>query len=367
MKKILHLVVLVLLTTSILTLASCTSKKTIETAKEYVDEYYRCINNKNAIKCFYMFNKNSSDKIEAKYGINTIDLLFSRSTILGSVEEYKVTSQNYYKEGTDKYVDFDVLVKYQNTEINEKHQVIIKEDGQIAINVFEFEEDNLINEVLSPYIESVLNNDIESIENAMSSYFFSTRTKRNLESMFEQATLISGNILNCEIIEGSYLYEKLDDSNYVYEALLEMKCDNGTLRNKIKITSTNGELGIGYSMILPVKALNFFEKYTSHLQNLEKKETLSLYSPDTFPNIDGSLNTKWEKLLTYRQAYGNIQCYEVTSIGVENIMMPEDNLKEGLLVEADLKYDSSVVKHKLLLTEDKNGEYVIYEQHISND
>ena len=364
MKKIILFIAALL---SIFMFSSCGKNKNIEIAKDYVDEYYKNFSQKNSTQCFYQLNKNSAESLEHKYSVGAEELFSSRSSILGRVTSYDILSEEYYKENDDKYINFDIMVKYENAEVNEKQQVIIKEDGQISINLLEFADDDVITDFINSYKNTIIMSNTDALLDLISEQYYEAKTERNLESMIEQAGKLGGKLLDCNIIKDNYYFQSLNIGSYVYEALLEMKYENMSMQNKIKITESNGKLGIGYTIILPEQVLSFFEKYTEHLKNKDKENTIMMYNPELFEGDEDKKNSKWEKLLTYFEAYGDLVDYEILSMTTEDIEMPDDSLIESMKVEALMNYERKTVKHKITIIEGTNGDYIIFEQYISDD
>ena len=364
MKRISYLLFFVL---AIFLFSSCAANKNTNIAKEYIDEYYQNFSQGNSTQCYYQLNKNSSDILEQKYSISVEDLLSARSKILGPVESYEIISQEYLKEDTDKFVELEMLVQYKNAKVNEKHQIIIKKDGQTSINTIEFEDDNVIDEFISLYKNALIKGDANGLLELVSEQYFDSKTERNFGSMIEQAKELGGKLLSCEIIEENYYYQSLNIGSYVYEALLELKYENKTMQNKIKITGHNEELGIGYTMILPKEILTFFEDYTSYLSEQDKEGALSMYNPEMFEGDQGKKDSKWEVLMSYSEAYGDIVDYEVLSIGSDSIEMPDGTILETMKAESVINYKNQPVKNKIVLIKDSTGKYIIFEQHISDD
>lgn len=369
MKKYL-LILIVLLLIALIIILSLTfyaSKKDIDFSKDYIDEYYKNFSAGNSTQCFYQLNKNSSEILESKYNLGVEDLLSSRSIILGEVVDYEIQSEKYTKDGDNKVTDFDIVVNYKNATVNEKIQIIIKKDGQTSINYIEFEEDNVVLVFIDSYKNALITNDSNTALGLISEEYFESKSERNFKSMIENADTLGGKLLDCEIVSSNYFYDNLNIGSYVYEAILELKYENTTMQNKIRITEHNGELGIGYTIILPEKLLSFFEDYTSYLANENKEGALSLYNPELFEGDQDKMNSKWESLLTYSEAYGKIDGYEILSLGADTIELYDDSIIEVMKVEALINYSNKSVKHRLTLIEDTNEEYIIFEQYISAD
>lgn len=347
--------------------SSCGKNKSIEIAKDYVDEYYKNFSQKNSTQCYYQLNINSSDILEQKYAVGVEDFISSRSRILGSVLSYEILNQEYYKDDDDRFVNFDILVKYENAEVNEKQQIVIKKDGQISINVLEFSDDDVITYLINSYKNTIIINDTGTLLDLISEQYYESKTERNLESMIEQASELGGKLLDCNIIKDNYYYQSLNIGSYVYEALLELKYENLVMQNKIKITEHNGKLGIGYTMILPERVLSFFEKYTEYLRNVDKDNALLMYNPELFEGDEDKQNSKWEKLISYSDAYGELVDYEILSINTDEIEMPDGSSIQSMKVEVLINYKSKTVKHKITLIEGVSGDYIIFEQYISDD
>ena len=364
MKKLLCLILSITISTIFFT--SCASNKSVKTAKEYVDEYYSNFSQKKSTQCFYQLNKNSVDILEAKYNIGAEELLSSRSRILGTVIGYEIISEEYYKVDQDKYVYFTIFVKYEKAQVNEKLQIIIKKDGQKSINVIEYDKDEVIDTLISSYKNSLIMNDVESIKKYFSSSYFASKTEKNLKNIVEQANLIGGKLWGADIIEDKYIFDTENGTTYVYEALIKLNYENDTMQNKIRFTEENGQLGIGYIVILPEKVLSFFELYMASLEEDNKGDFLNLYSQDIFEENQDKMDTKWKLLKSYEEAYGQLEDYNVLTYGYDKITDPDGTEYEAIRIDAVLNYEKKNVKHKLMLIEKDEG-YIIKDQTISDE
>ena len=119
--------------------------------------------------------------------------------------------------------------------------------------------------------------------------------------------------------------------------------------NKIKLTASNGQVGIGYTLILPDKLMTFLDTYTTHLMNENEDDTLVLYANGYFGDSQDKKDTKWRRLLSYAEAYGELQDYEVLVMGNETMQNADGTDIDMLRTDVLLHYRNKSIKHKLTL------------------
>lgn len=362
MKK--HLLILIAIIL-IVTLTSCASKKNIDLSKTYIDEYYQNFSEGKSSECFYQLNKNSVDILENAYLIGAEDFLSSRSSILGPVKNYEIQNETYVEDEDNHITDFDITVNYEKATVNEKIQIIIKKDGQTSINIIEFAEDNIIKNLITNYMNTMLANDTNAVVNMISPYYFTQKRKRDFEDMVEQINTSGGKLSGSEVIEGNNIYEKLEEGSFVYEVLIKMNYENMPILNKIKIMNQNGNLGIGSIVMIPEKLSLFLDDYQTKLNEGNKEEILELYSDKLWSDGEDVKDAWWARLILYSETYGNLQDYEVLSIGADTQSQADGTEIEILRVDVNMIYEQKTISNKLILL--ITDEYKINEQFFNDN